>query len=250
MNQAWYHTRNGQQVGPVTLEELRQRAAVGELQADDLVWREGMADWIAAGQAPEMAAAFGATADQGSYDLQPGQAASPAAPYAVPYAAAPYPAAGYPGGVLSYSTPPIQLHYAGFWIRFVATLVDGIILSVPNFIFTAMARSTPTATGQPSPQDIGIAAMMNVVLIVIGWLYEALFTSSAYQATPGKLLVGIRIADLHGNRISFGRATGRHFAKILSAIICGIGYIMAAFDAQKRALHDQICGTLVTYKTA
>jgi uncharacterized RDD family membrane protein YckC len=87
-----------------------------------------------------------------------------------------------------------------------------------------------------------------VASLVIGWLYEAMFTSSSYQATPGKMAVGIKVIDLEGNRIGFGRATGRHFAKILSSIICLFGYFMAAWDERKRALHDQIASTYVVYK--
>lgn len=246
MSEIWYHTRNGEQVGPVTLDEVRRRASAGELTPTDMVWREGMPDWIDARLAPEVAAAFGSTAPaQGPYDYQPAQAPPPAG-HAIPYAAAPYPAAAYPGGVLPYSTPSFNVYYAGFWIRFVAVIVDGIITAIPGFIFgTIIGMAAVSTGGQP---NLAVSLLTNVISIVISWLYEALFTASKYQATPGKMLVGIRVTDVHGNQISFGRATGRHFAKILSGLILLIGYIMAAFDAQKRALHDQMAGTLVTYK--
>ena len=78
-----------------------------------------------------------------------------------------------------------------------------------------------------------------------GWLYEALLTSSSLQATLGKLLLGMRVTDLQGQRISFERATGRHFAKYLSTMILGIGYLMVAFNAKKQGLHDMLAGTLV-----
>ena len=77
------------------------------------------------------------------------------------------------------------------------------------------------------------------------WLYFALLESSAKQGTLGKMALGIRVTDLDGNRISFGRATGRYFAKFISAIILYIGFIMAAFTAKKQALHDIIASTLV-----
>ena len=74
------------------------------------------------------------------------------------------------------------------------------------------------------------------------------FESSVYQATLGKMMLGLRVTDLHGKRISIGRAVGRYFAKILSAVILCIGFIMAAFTQKKQALHDLIAGTLVVRK--
>jgi uncharacterized RDD family membrane protein YckC len=77
------------------------------------------------------------------------------------------------------------------------------------------------------------------------WLYEAWLTSSEWQATLGKRALGIAVTGVDGSRISFARATGRYFAKWISAFIFGIGYIMAAFTERKQALHDMIADTLV-----
>jgi len=77
------------------------------------------------------------------------------------------------------------------------------------------------------------------------WIYFASLESSASQATLGKRMLGLKVADLSGGRISFGRATGRYFAKILSGVILLIGYIMAGFTEKKQALHDMLAGTLV-----
>ena len=79
----------------------------------------------------------------------------------------------------------------------------------------------------------------------MGVLYFALCESSAWQGTLGKLALGIRVTDLQGKRISFPRALGRYFAKILSAIILGIGFLMVAWIQRKQGLHDMICDTLV-----
>jgi uncharacterized RDD family membrane protein YckC len=85
-----------------------------------------------------------------------------------------------------------------------------------------------------------------VMLVVFGsWLYEAFMLSSPYQATLGKMIFGMRVTDIYGNRISFARATGRHFAKWLSGMILGIGYFMVAFTERKQGLHDVLAGTLV-----
>jgi len=80
---------------------------------------------------------------------------------------------------------------------------------------------------------------------VAGWLYFAVLESSAMQATPGKLALGLYVADVNGRRIGFGKASGRFFGKILSSLLLGIGYVVAAFSARKQALHDMISGCLV-----
>ena len=86
---------------------------------------------------------------------------------------------------------------------------------------------------------------MLLVTIPTSWLYCALMESSSYQATLGKMIFGMKVTDLCGNRISFARATGRHFAKILSGLILCIGFIMVGLSERKQGLHDLLAGTLV-----
>ena len=80
---------------------------------------------------------------------------------------------------------------------------------------------------------------------MIGWLYFALMESSERGATVGKMALGLRVVTSNGQRLSFMNATGRYFAKIISAIILGIGFLMIAFTDKKRGLHDMIASTLV-----
>ena len=85
-----------------------------------------------------------------------------------------------------------------------------------------------------------------IILVFVGyWLYEALLTSSSWQGTVGKRVLRLKVTDEAGNRIGFGRATGRFFAKLLSQFILWIGFIMVAFTERKRGLHDMMAGTLV-----
>src|SRR5947199_10802714 len=102
------------------------------------------------------------------------------------------------------------------------------------------------ATASP---DIGVHLVRFMITMafstLVSWLYEAGMLSSSYQATLGKMALGLKVIDLEGRRISFARATGRHFAKVLSAIMLLIGFIMAGFTERKQALHDMIAGTLV-----
>jgi uncharacterized RDD family membrane protein YckC len=137
--------------------------------------------------------------------------------------------------------------YAGFWIRFVAYLLDAILL---NIVFGVIAAILGISLIPADPSTIGPEYMskmggLELVAVVVTWLYFALMESSARGATVGKLILGLRVVDDQGARISFLRATGRFFAKIISGIILLIGYIMAAFTDRKRALHDIIAGTLV-----
>jgi uncharacterized RDD family membrane protein YckC len=148
---------------------------------------------------------------------------------------------------------PVQ--YAGFWIRVVAVLIDGILINLVVWPIMMLVGGIGGAAVSSS-QDPGAAlavilGMMSIlfpVLIVGGWLYEAFTTSSSWQGTVGKKILGLKVTDEAGNRITFARASGRHFSKIVSGMILYIGFIMAGFTDRKRALHDMIAGTLVVKK--
>lgn len=143
--------------------------------------------------------------------------------------------------------------YAGFWRRFVAYLIDYVLLVIVIYGLAMIIITTAGIGGAGSDVDnTGLAALISVfggffimLMILLPWLYYSLMESSAKQATLGKMALGIRVVDYEGKRISFGKATGRYFAKILSGLIFSIGYIMAGFTSKKQALHDMIAGTLV-----
>jgi len=150
--------------------------------------------------------------------------------------------------------------YAGFWLRFVAFLIDGFILSaavvvliVPMLFLTGVAANFEAVArthGQPNPAVLGgvILAILGFALLsmVIQWLYFAYLESGEKQATWGKQALGIYVTDLTGNPVNFGRASGRFFGKIVTGMIpLAIGYIMAGFTERKQALHDMIASCLV-----
>ena len=174
----------------------------------------------------------------------------PAAEAAAPAIAAPLPAA-FPAPVPA-PTAVVAPHeqYGGFWIRFVAVVIDAILVSVVTTPVSFMIGMAIGAAGlavqmpQMGVQLVGMIAGLGLGVIA-NWLYEGLMLSSSRQATVGKMICRLRVTDLDGNRISFGRASGRHFAKYLSGLILAIGYIMAAFTDRHQALHDMIAGTLV-----
>jgi len=132
-----------------------------------------------------------------------------------------------------------QLVYAGFWIRVAAYLVDAIILGVVNIVlsFIFSGGYNPFA-----PNTI-----LTLVSVVVNASYFCGMEASERQATLGKMIVGVKVGDMNGNRISVGQAVGRYFAKILSAIIFCIGFMMVGWDAKKQGLHDKLASTYVFY---
>ncbi len=138
------------------------------------------------------------------------------------------------------------MKYAGFWKRFAAVIIDGIILNVGGFIVGLLFGIILVAGRVNDPQVIEIAGRM--LGIAIGWIYFAMMESSSTQATLGKMALGIKVVDYNGSQISFGRATGRHFSKIISAIILLFGFIMVAFTEKKQGLHDMMAKCLVVNK--
>ena len=131
--------------------------------------------------------------------------------------------------------------YAGFWRRVAAVILDGLLLGIVT-VPLSLALGGGDDIGSTSSSYSPAASSISTV---VSWLYYALMESSAKQATLGKMALGIRVTDLDGNRITFGKATGRYFAKILSALILGIGFLMVAFTQRKQGLHDILAGTLV-----
>ena len=166
-------------------------------------------------------------------------------------------------GVAGFSTTR-SVTFAGFWLRFVAHLIDGLILSVgvfavvvPLLFLTGLAATLGSLPhrlegmeGQPNPALIGAIFSLIFTFVVVGvllqWLYFAYLESGEKQATWGKQALGLYVTDGAAERISFGRASGRFFAKFISHMIpLGIGFIMAGFTERKQALHDMIAGCLV-----
>jgi len=173
------------------------------------------------------------------------------------------PACGRPTGVASPSvgytanaTAVRAATYAGFWLRFVAFIIDAIIIAVATLpvrialgamfgirmgVFRSRMDSPEVVVGSLLP----LFFLSVTINIVVNWLYFAFCESSSWQATLGKKALGLEVTDMEGHRISFGRASGRFFGKIISGATLLIGYIIAGFTEKKQALHDLLAGTLV-----
>lgn len=136
--------------------------------------------------------------------------------------------------------------YAGFWKRFAAVIIDSIIVYGIIFVLMTML-GYGEMTGGIKAAIINIA-LLNLLSFVIYVLYWSLFESSRLQATPGKMALGIKVTDINGGRVSFGRALGRNLGKIISGLTLNIGYVMAGFTVRKQALHDKMADCLVMDK--
>lgn len=260
----WYYVENGQQAGPVDEVQLEALRTSGKIQPDTLIWSEGMANWQPYGQ------------------VKGGGAGAAPAPAAPPLTmASPTPGANevvcaecggvfnvqdtiaYGGARVCAKCKPIfmqklaegaKLHsgvmtYAGFWTRFAAVFLDGLMLGVVNMILGFVFGLGMAATASRNP-GAAITAMQLVLMFIqlaIGVSYET-FMIGKYGATLGKMALKIHVVTPDGGKVSYMRAFGRYFAKLLSGLICAIGYLMAAWDDEKRALHDRICDTRVVTK--
>lgn len=160
------------------------------------------------------------------------------------------------------AVPAPRIFYAGFWLRFVAYLIDSVILSIACGILVvilifatglgAMLRNLPD---NPSPDEIFAGAVLFFIFLFIAgilavfWIYYAWMESSSSQGTVGKMALGLIVTDMQCQPVSFARASGRFWAKLITGLIpLAIGYIMAGFTAKKQALHDMIASCLVLRK--
>jgi uncharacterized RDD family membrane protein YckC len=147
-----------------------------------------------------------------------------------------------------------ERRYAGFWLRFLAYLIDSVIILIPmsaiyGVLYYFASRSSlideGSMHGARSATSIGTIVLLAVVPALLALLYLAVMESSECQATFGKLALGLKVTDLQGNRISFCRAIGRELGKIVSSQTFCIGFIVAGFSDRKQALHDILARTLV-----
>jgi uncharacterized RDD family membrane protein YckC len=231
----WHYALGNEQFGPVTPEALQDLINKGSLTRQDRVWRPGMNQWMPAGDLASLEPLFRAAG-------APQVPGNPSSPMPLPMAM---------GGLLPYATPNFYggPQYAGFWRRFAAAFIDGLALDlvlIPVGIIFGNFRFAP----QPNPLQAftGLHLFGTLVNYVVPWLYYSLMESSSFQATLGKMAIGIEVTDLNGQRITFGRATGRYWGKMISALTLGIGFIMAGVTEKKQALHDFMANTLVICK--
>jgi len=236
----WYYVANGQQVGPLTEADFQAALATGKVTPATLVWHEGLANWQPYSELAGAAAAAGMARCSECGREFPGDAVLSIGNARVCAACKPV----YLQKVREGAVPQSELRYAGFWIRVGAKIIDGIIVGLPMLVvvlpvmFMAESRLSPMA-------GLGLQLGLQLLGLIISGVYTTFFLGK-YGATPGKMLLKLKVITPEGGPISYPRALGRYFAEILSYMICYIGYLMVAFDKEEhQALHDRICNTRV-----
>lgn len=282
---AWYYMDGDQEIGPIEKEELQQHIKTKQLGKQTLVRNSTMKEWkpladfISKKQKPkenpqppseEVSRTDSATEPP---DPEPGNIDSGPSPETVvcsqcnrsfpkdrivTFDGRPICAACKPAFVQKLKegvTPAGNLRYAGFWIRFGAKIIDGILIYVVNMIlvfslglfFGVSAMSLEPGETALSGGYLLMVGIQQLISIAIPTFYNTFFIGR-FGATLGKMACGLKVVTPSGDRVSYPRALGRNFAEWISSLILSIGYIMAAFDDEKRALHDRMCNTRVIYK--
>lgn len=268
---SWYYEQGGKRQGPVSSEELQQLHTAGTVADNTLVWRAGMSDWQPYGRATGQAAsqpedqAAGETAAEATGEATAGATSQAmAAPDNCSQCGrtfSPVELITLSGQQVCAECKPVflqrmkegtilpgRLEYAGFWIRFGARVVDGLILYAVSMVMTLpvifLMGNMQQVGNEPDPLLAVTGCLLPILQLGVAVAYEAWFLGR-FGATPGKMLCKLRVVLSDGTPISYGRGAGRHFATYLSGMILLIGYLMAAWDDEKRALHDHICNTRV-----
>lgn len=265
----WFFVADGKRNGPVQQGAFDELIRTGKVGPQTFVWRAGMEKWQrleevspaqpsaagpaapapetvqAAAPAPRLAACGVCGAEHGAEDLMQfrGTLVCPACKPA------------FVQRMREGTSQPGQLRYAGFWIRFAAKFIDGLILGVVSFIISmataaAIAGMMAGGDGEPALGMVLAVQGLNMVLQFAVQVAFVTFFLPRYSATPGKMATGLIVVRSDGSTLTAGRAFGRCCGEWLSSLTLGIGYLMAAFDEEKRALHDRVCDTRVAYKAA
>lgn len=264
----WYYVANGQRQGPISQAEFERLVADGTIKGETLVWREGMREWQPYSTvAPTPVGAGAAITDANGEETQVCAVSGKRYPvremiqYDGKWISAEHrdeyfqrmrEGVAQPG----VSAMPGPYGYGGFWRRFVAYMIDAIILGVVNqiLIFLVFAVFGMTYTfGGPRIQPGQVAefgklflmfGVVQAISIAVALTYWIFFVRK-FDATPGKMAMGMKLLRADGSKLSVGRIVGRYFGLMLSGLILCIGFIMVGVDDEKRGLHDRLCDTRV-----
>ena len=251
----WYYAKGKERLGPLDESQFEQLLKTGEITASTLVWNETLSGWK---RLAEIRPESVNTGPEEPVPSLPADAAPEQNRESCSQCGRQLPPSEllrFEGLNVCASCKPAfvqkiregisvgELVYAGFWIRFVAKFVDGIVLGIVNMIIGFLVISTSV---DPQTAITGtIASMFLQICTAAG--YSSFFLGR-FSATPGKMVFGLKVITSDNGQVSYMKGFGRYFAEVVSAMILCIGYIMAAWDPEKRALHDRICDTRVVRK--
>ena len=246
-----YYADGDRQVGPIDKTELQSLIKSRKIDSHTLVWQPGMKGWEELGLFVRRKTQKGPQAMQTAAPVKQSLCSECGQAFAeddmIRFAEAWVCATCKPIFVQKIKegvTLAGEMEYAGFWIRLGAWFIDYLIMA----IVSAIIYVPLTFMGFSSFDEPAAFAMIQLISTVLNFIIPAAYESwfvGKYAATPGKMACKLKVVMSDGDRVSFARAIGRHFAKYISGLILCIGYIMAGFDEQKRTLHDRICDTRV-----
>lgn len=224
----WYYSLDNKSIGPVPARVLKTMVEQGRLEPGTLVWHEGLDEWVPLAEAGILPPAVDPTSrpELGTTALADAQSRRPIEE---------------PGTSDDQADP----RPAGFWLRACAGLLDRLLLTVMYMVslFIILLRAEDFNVEVLDTNAIRITFVVLEVLLY--WLYAATLESSPLQATLGKRALCLYVTGARQERLSFARATFRHFAKLISALLLGAGFIMIGFTRKKQGLHDILAETLV-----
>ncbi len=241
MSTLWYYASEDRQIGPVPENELDKLISTGVILPYTLVWHEGMAEWQTYSSVRTVPGLVGMCSQCEEVELH-----SEMVRFGEKWVCVNC-KDNYTQR-LREGTLGGKMVYAGFWTRAGALLIDGVILLIVQLLIQAAyagADALRTFNGY-------VLASQMVVLKLLQLAAQAAYYSYfVYQlgGTPGKLALGCRVVTADGAKLTLKRSIARYFASLISVSTLGIGYLIAAFDDQKRTLHDRICDTRVIVKS-
>lgn len=253
----WYYMDNERKVGPVTEKDMEELAKQGKVTSESKVWNEVASRWMPYIEA--MSGSVGNTSFipetedtvKDSVCIECGRTFS--VDEMIEYGEFKVCASCKPAFFqkMKEGASTGVMEYAGFWIRFGAKFIDGIIMTLFMTLFMIgfyfAGGLTLSAIG--AGQNVLTPAMY--ILIIFQYAFPLAYTTfflGKFAATPGKMACGLKVLRADGESVSYWRAAGRHLAEFVSSLTLMIGYLMAAFDSEKRALHDRMCNTRVIKK--
>jgi uncharacterized RDD family membrane protein YckC len=246
-----YYADGDRQVGPIDKTELQSLIKAKKINSKTLVWHPGMPEWQALGLFVRRKTQGAASSMHPAPPVQQalcsecGQAF--AADDMIRFSDV-WVCAGCKPIIVQKIKEGVSvsgvLEYAGFWLRCGAWFIDYIILGVASMVIYLPMTFMGVFTLDEPAVFITFQIISTILNFALPAAYEIWFVGK-FAATPGKMACKIKVVTADGEKISYARSVGRHFAKYISGLILGIGYIMAGFDDQKRSLHDRICDTRV-----
>jgi uncharacterized RDD family membrane protein YckC len=262
----WYFVNGGQQAGPISDVQLDEYILGGKILPDTLIWREGMENWEpcrevktalmmkapAVAVAPPVGQSKGETAVEivcaECGGLHSRDNAIRHGESWICAGCKPIHIQKIKEGVATGASVE-GMEYGGIGARALAKLLDGLIIGLPGIFLmgAVIALTVPLIGKNRGSSELGVLLMFGaIMLIAFAMFFYQIWCLPKYGATPGKRIMGLRVVTADGGRISWGRAIGRFFGEWVNGLIpFWIGYIIAAFDPERRTVHDHIAGTRV-----